>query len=849
MRTLLQDIRYALRQLVKTPGFTVTAVLTLALGIGANSAIFTLIDAVLMKSLPVSHPEALVRLGDRFDCCVQAGTREGDDYSIFSSKDYENLSRNVPEFESVAAMQAGSGFGSITARHPSGDNVAHPSRGEFVSGNYFQTLGLQPLAGRLLRPADDVKGAPMVAVLSHQAWQRDYQSDMSVVGSTFYLNTYPVTILGITPASFYGDSMRETTPDFYVPLAIEPVLGADFSNKTVDWLYIMGRARAGVSQAALQAKVSTVIHQSFEEKPWFQDEEGKKALAKSHVVLTSGAMGHAALQRDAKDVLYMLLSIAGLVLLIACANIANLVLVRGLARRAEISIRMAMGAERGRVMRQMLTESLVLSSIGGLTGVGVAYAGVKLLLRLMAAGHQTLPVSPSPSLLALGFSFAVSLLTGVIFGLAPAWITSKADPADALRGSNRSTGGSSSWLQRSLVVFQAALSLVLLVGAGLLMKSFTKLAHQNFGIETAHRVVVHMSPQNAGYKEEQLAPFYQQVRDSMRSIPGVQGASVALYSPLEGDSWGDGVTIQGHPKPGPRDNTGAYWGRVDSQFFGILGIHMLRGRGILDSDTANSTGVAVVNQAFVKRFFKNGEDPMGKHFGTHDMKSTGDYEIVGITPDVKYVSVREEPTPMFFLPLLQRSHTSSPEEVKLDQFSLYASAIILDTRGSIEGLEGRVRDALGRINPNLTVMTFQTYEDQIAGQTGKEKILGSLTLVFALLALVLASIGLYGVTSYMVARRTQEIGVRMALGADRNAVVSMVLRSAISQAGIGLLVGLPAALLCVRLIKSQMYQVQQFDPTVICIAVAALGAAACLAGWLPARRAASIDPMKALRTE
>lgn len=849
MNRLLQDVTFALRQLRKAPGFTITAVLTLALGIGANSAIFTLVHAILLQNLPVREPGMLVRVGDRDDCCVNGGIPDNDDYALFAYDLYLHLRDNTPEFEQLAAMQAGFDNGSLTVRREGYDTLSKPTSGELVTGNFFQTLGLKPQVGRLLSPSDDAENATPVAVMSYQLWQREYGLDPSVVGSTFLLNTHPVTVVGIAPPAFYGDRMTGSPANFYIPISMEPMLasGSLLHRHDSNWLYILGRVKPGVALVPLQEKMNASLRQWLSELPLYQTEDGKKALARTHLTLTPGGIGIANMQQEYSKGLHLLMWISGLVLLIACANIANLVLVRGMARRAETSIRIALGAQRKRLIRQMLTESVVLACLGGVAGLAVAYGGTRMLLSLAFPDSQYLPIHASPSPAVLAFAFGISLLTGLIFGIAPAWITSHADPAEALRGSNRSTKDRSSLLQRSLIVFQAALSLVLLVGAGLLSKSLNRLEHQDFGLETTNRIVVHVSPENAGYKPEQLQTLYDQMEQRFQALPGVEHVGLSLYTPLEGDNWGDMVSIQGRPEPRMSDQVGASWVRVSPDFFATVGQHILRGRGITAQDTATSQGVAVVNEAFVKKFFKPGEEPLGVHFGALGVRTSGDFEIVGVVSNAKYNDVRAPWKVMFFRPLLQRSQTmpDSTGEIR----SLYIRAITLQTKGTVDGLETQVRQTLAGINPNLTVVSYETFDKQIEGQFNQERMIARLTVMFGLLALALASVGLYGVTAYTVARRTSEIGIRMALGAGRGKVVSMVLCEAMLQAGIGLAIGLPVAWMCARFVQAQLYGVGGHDFVVLGTAILALVCSACAAGLIPARRAASTDPVQALRTE
>jgi len=847
MSQLFRDIKFALRQLRKAPGFTLTAVLTLALGIGANASIFTLVHAVLLQNLPVAEPDRLVRVGDRDDCCVNGGIPDNDDYSIFAYDLYVQLRDDTPEFEQLAAMQAGSGAGSVTSRREAGDTAAVSSRGEYVSGNYFETLGVRPFAGRLVSPSDDAPNAPLVATISYQAWQRDFAGDPSVVGSTFVLNAHPVTINGITPPGFYGDRMTDAPPDFYIPMSMEPVLDSSplLHRRNLNWVYILGRIKPGVQLLPLQQKMSAAVRQYLSEVPAYQQADAKKDLEASHVNLVPGGPGIERARQNYRTGLYLLMAISLLVLLIACANIANLVLVRGLARRSETSIRMALGAQRGVIIRQMLTESLVLSCIGGLAGLAVAYGGTRVLLALAFPHATSLPIQASPSPIVLGFAFALSLLTGLIFGVAPAWMTSHSEPAEALRGSNRSTKDSSSLLQRSLVVLQAALSLVLLVAAGLLTKSLDRLEHQDFGVERANRLVIHIAPYNAGYQPGQLQALYDQILERFHALAGVEHVSLSLYTPLEGNNWGEGVFIEGRPMPGVHDHIGASWVRVSPEFLDLIGQRLLRGRGITAQDTATAPGVAVVNQAFVKRFFPNGEEPIGKHFGLDGMQSSHEIEIVGVAMDVKYNNVREPTRPMYFRPLLQVAPISDGPSTS----SLYAGAIMLQMKGPVEGFESQVRRTLASINPNLTPVDFTTFDAQIDGQFGQERLVARLTLIFGILALVLASVGLYGVTAYVVARRTAEIGIRMALGASRERVVQGILREAMVQTAIGLAVGLPVVLLSVRFVKDQLYNVGGYDAGVLSLSLLVLIASSAVASLIPAMRAASIDPVKALRTE
>ncbi len=845
----MQDIVVAFRQFSKSPGYAITVVLTLALGIGANTAIFTLVHAVLMKSLPVADPKTLYRVGDLDDCCVNGGfENDNGDFDLYSFELYKHLQETTPEFERLAAMQ--SGGNRMTTRR--GSEPAKTQRTQYVSGNFFTTFGIGSFAGRVLTDDDDRAGAAPVAVMSYEAWQSDYGSDLRVVGQTFYMQGQPVTIVGIAPPGFFGDRISSGPPALWVPLSAEPVIEGKTSILHVpesNWLYVVGRLKPGVSVEALQGKMSASLRQWLSTQPGYTRNGGDTIIPKQHVVIVPGGAGIQNLQRETGKGLYLLMTISGLVLLVACANVANLLLARGATRKMETSVRMALGAARSRLIRQMLTESVLLAFMGGLAGLVVAYAGTRMILALAFPDATHLLIASSPSLPVLGFAFLLSLLTGVVFGIVPAWITSHSDPAEALRGGNRSTRDRSSLPQRSLIVFQAALSLVLLVGAGLLTKSLRNVEHQDFGLQTANRYVMHLDPAGAGYTEEKLPALYQQLEQQFGGLPGVQSVGLALYSTLEGDNWGEGVFIDGRPQPGPNAHNGSSWDRVSPRFFETVGQPVIRGRGFTESDTASSQKVAVVNQAFVRKFFPK-EDPMGRHFGVFNQKYSSSFEIVGIVADAKYNNPRQEVRSMYFRPLTQEmSGLTEANESMAEGRSMFINSVTLHFQRSPQNLDATVRRTLANINPNLTVIDLHTLNDQVADNFTQERLIARLTMLFGLLALVLASVGLYGITSYQVARRTSEIGLRMALGADRGSVVRMVMRGAFFQAGLGLVIGIPVALIGARYMADQLYKVGSYDPASLGIAMAVLLASAAVAGFIPARRASRIEPMQALRTE
>jgi len=849
LNTFPQDLRYALRQLRKSPGFTLTAVITLALGIGANAAIFTLVQGILLRSLPVADPSQLYRIGDTDDCCVNGGfVGENGDFDIFSYDLYLHLKHEAPEFQQLAAVEAGQWQWSVRR----GNALPKEMGAEFVTGNYFSTLGLGAYAGRVFSEADDQPSSAPVVVLSYRTWETEFAADPAIVGSTIYIQARPFNVIGIAPRGFFGDRVTDRPAAFWMPVQDEPYVRGDSTilhHMDSNWLYPIGRIKPGTNIGVLQTKLSVALRQWLSTRPVYTDNGGSMIIPKQHVVIVPGGGGIQSMQQETGTGLKMLMILSSVVLLIACANIANLLLARATARRADIAVRMALGASRRAIIRQIITESVLLSCIGGLAGLGVAYAGSRTILALAFPDARNLPIEASPSLTVLGFAFLVSLVTGILFGLAPAWLSSHAQPAEALRGANRSTRDRSSLPQKALVVFQAALSLVLLAGAILMTKSLNNLEHQDFGIATTHRYVLHLDPAGAGYTNDRLPALYREIEDRFSSLPGIANIGLALYSPLEGNNWGECVIQQGHPAPGPNDNCGSTWDRVSTHFLSSIGVPMVRGRDFSDQDTTTSQFVAVVNETFVKRFFPN-EDPVGKHFGIDDVKYSGSFEIVGVFRDFKMNNPRDPSRPVYLRPLSQRfTGYKEPPIVGGETQSMFIDSIIVSFKAPQQDADALIRRTLGSIDPNLTLVDLRSLDAQVAGNFNQERLIARLTSLFGLLALILASVGLYGVMSYFVVRRTSEIGIRMALGATRSSVVRIVLRGVLVQIVLGLVLGIPAALLAGHLMASQLYGVKAYDPLALAGATVVLAICAAFAGFIPARRAASIEPMQALRTE
>jgi predicted permease len=635
LETLMQDIRHALRRLRNAPAFTITTVLTLALGIGTTTSIFTLVYAVLLKSLAVANPDQLYRVGKESRCCYWGGYSQEKEFSLVSYDLYKYLRDNTKGFAELAAFEAASpDFG---IRRASNTDPAQSYPGEFVSGNYFNTFALKAYTGRLLTPSDDRPNAPPVAVMSYRLWQHRYGSDPSAIGSVFDIDQKPFTVVGITPPGFFGDRLRNNPPDFFLPLNTESFVDANSDLNKVDthWLYLIGRIRPGANPVAIEAEMRVELKQWLRSH-WADMSAGDRArFPEQTLFLRPGGSGITSLRENYEHWLQILMMVSGFVLLIACANIANLMLVRGLERRQQTSLSMALGAQVGRVVRQALTESILLSLLGGAAGLGVAFAGTRLILRFAfprVGDMAGIPINPSPSIPVLLFAFGVSLITGVVFGMGPAWMATRVDPIEALRGASRTTIGTGSLPRKALVVLQAALSLVLLSASGLLAAALHNLESQDFGFDQNRRTVAMASPQLAGYRPDQLTPLYRRIHDSLSGIVGVSPVALCTYSPLSGNAWGSAVWIDGHPPPGPNDNNFALRDRVTAGYFEAIGNPIIRGREISEQDTATSRHVAVINEAFARKYFKN-EDPIGKHFGRDGIGSERQYEIVGIAQD------------------------------------------------------------------------------------------------------------------------------------------------------------------------------------------------------------------------
>ena len=850
MQNALGNIRYAFRQFRHSPVFTAAAVLTLALGIGGTTAIFSLMDTVMLRSLPVADPGRLYRIGDGNECCVEGGPQ--DPWGMFSFPLYERLTANLPEFEEITAFKAG---GSRMSVRRESERIGRPLRTEYVTGSYFSTFGIRSFGGRLLSQSDDQPSASPVAVLSHHVWQSDYGSDPSIVGSTFVIENHPFTIVGISPPGFFGETLRGDPPDVWIPLQQEPLIRGDTSllhQAPGAWLRVIGRLRPGATTDGISARLTGIL------RVWMVSDSGypanwmdevKHSLPKAVIRVVPAGSGVGEMKEDFGRSLQILLTVCGVVLLIACANVANLLLARAASRRSQTAVRMALGASPRQIISLALTESILLAVLGGIAGLAVAVGALRLLLALAFHSATFLPISTAPSMAVLAFAFGLSLITGIVFGAAPAWFATRTHPVEALRGAGRSTHETTSFMRKALLVVQATLSVILVAGATMLARSLGNLEHQDFGFKTEHRVMVSLNSPPSTYAPARLNALYHQIEDRLKGLPGVEQEGLALYNPLT-DNWGELILVEGHPAPKFDEQSGSSWDRVSPGYFQAVGQPILRGRGFTYADNETTTPVAVVNEAFVRRFFSH-EDPLEKHFGMDLPELAGTFRIIGVIRDAKYAGwgLYRPAMPMFFVPLAQFINYKDSMMLRIETQSHFIGGIALLTHSAPGAVESELSRALADIDPNLTLIRVQTMQQQIDMVFSQERAVAGLAGLFGIVALLLAAVGLYGVTAYSVAQRTNEIGVRMALGADRAKVIQLVLSGAFRRVAIGLLLGVPLAIGAGRLIAAQLYGVSMWDPLALSIAILSLATCAFIASIIPALRAAAISPMNALRME
>jgi predicted permease len=854
MNLLIASIHYAARQFRASRVFTAVAVLTLALGIGGTTAIFTLIDAVMFRSLPVSDPARLYRVGDGDDTIAQG--RHGR-WGFFSFPLYERLKAGTPEFEDITAFGLGN---QLSVRRQGTADAARPLWAAYVTGTYFSTLGVAAFSGRMFAADDERPSAPPVAVLSHQAWQGVYGADPSVVGSTFVVEGHPFTVIGVAAPGFFGETVRAYPPDIWIPLQQEPMIaggGSLLHQSTASWLAVIGRLRRDASTAGMDPRLSEILRQWIQDagypSHWMPDII--RALPNQTIrVVPAGAgigFGGLAVKEQYGPSLQILLAICGLVLVIACANVANLLLARAVARRAQTAVRLAIGATRRQIVAEALAESVLLAVAGGLAGLPVAAGVTRLLVALAFQNSSFVPIATTPSLVVLALAAGLSLVTGIVFGAAPAWFSTRTNPIDALRGSGRSTGHHSSGAHTALLIVQATLSVVVVAGSTMLGRSLANLEHQDFGYRVQGRVLAGLNRLPATYTIERLSSLYRDIEQRLAGLPGVRGAGLALYNPLAAlGSGNETILVAGHP-PNTSTESVASWDRVSADYLQNLGVTLVRGRLFTAADNETTAPVAVVNEAFVKRFFRSDEDPLDQYFGVERPENAGTFRIVGIVRDAKFArsGLNRPARPMFFVPLAQRVDYKTDYRRMIERLSHSIQGIMLVTDSPPGDLEALLRTTLAEADPNLTITYVRTMQQLIDFSFDRERSVASLAELFGIVALVLAAVGVYGVTACMVAQQTNEIGIRMALGADRVMVIQLVLRQTFQSVAAGLVVGLPLAAGAARLMAAPLYGVSFWDPFALTVAAGSLTVCAFFAAIIPAVRAAAISPMSALRME
>ena len=834
---MLQDIHYGIRMLLKRPGFTLVAVLSLALGIGANTAIFSLVDALMIKTLPVEQPEQLVLFGNAQSMGRTGGFPDGST-DLYSYPFYRQVQQRNDVFSGVASLLSipWNVHGFVNA-NGAGSEIEQLDV-QLVSGSYFPVLGVNAGLGRVLTEADDqTPGAHPVAVVSYAWWQQRLGADPTAVGKTITIDNVAYTIVGVAPREFFGTTVG-SAPDLWIPLAMEkqmPPAHWDSRDKEDDQdLFIIARLKPGVSTSQASTAINLLFTQSLQARAGAQPTALRlKQMQAAHVELTPVSRGLSSLREQFSLSLRVLMGVVALVLLIASANVANLLLANGAARSREFAVRLAVGAGRLRLARQLFTESALLALLGGAIGVMLSWWGSRLLLLMASDGPDAVPVNVTPNLRVLGFTIGVSAVCAIVFGTAPALRASRVEPNTSLKG-GKTLNALRNPLGKAFVVAQVSLSLLLLVGAGLFVRTLVKLQHIPSGFKQENAMLFMIDTSATGYTgdDPKLPALLGEVEDKVKQVPGVQAASFAFIIFNQGFWTGAAYTREDNIPEG--QNRSLRNNIVGTDFFAAMGLPIVQGRGFGPQDTKSSQKVAVVSESMAQKFFPTGS-PVGKHFGIRGPESTEQIEVIGVVKDAKYGSLKETFRPMAFYPYAQVPDVLGNLVVR---FSGPASAVV-----------PQVRQTIKQINRNLPIDDVVSLSDHIGRSLVQQKLIARLASFFGLLALLLACVGLYGVMSYGVARRTNEIGIRMALGAQGRSVLWLVLREALLLVGIGLVVGVLASLALTKTAASLLYELKPNDPLTIAMATLVLMVVALLAGYLPARRAARVDPMVALRDE
>lgn len=828
----LQELRYAVRSIRKSPLFTTIAVLSLALGIGANTAIFTLVDQLILQVLPVRHPEELVLLTARG---MHYGSNTGG--NALSYPMYQDIRDRNQVFSGMFARY-------LMDLSLSFEGRTELVTGELVSGNYFPVLGVGAAAGRVFTASDDLyQGGHPLAVLSYGFWKTRFAGDRGVIGKRVLINGYPFTVVGVSQPGFDGVEPG-FAPQIRVPMMMKNVLtnGPWYSlnDRRGRFLQAFGRLKPGITLAAAKAGLQPLFHQilNFEvQQAAFAhaSSETKQGFLKMWMDVLPAAKGRSYLRQQFSSPLLALMGMVGLVLLIACSNVANLLIARATARRKEIAVRLAIGAGRGRLIAQLLQEGLLLSLAGGAIGLGLAVVLDKALVRLLPTGDVNLNIASTPDGRALLFTLGISVLTALIFGLVPALQATRPDLAGTLKDqAGAVVGGTAVGLRKGLVVAQVALSLLLLIGAGLFVESLRNLRGVNPGFDTGHLVTFSVNPMLNKYTPERGLDYYRRLLDRLRGMPGTQSAALAVMPLLDGDEWDSSIKVEGYTAE--HGSAQPHMQFVTTGYFETLRVPVLLGRDFTPRDVKGAAKVGIVNEKFAKKYFE-GRSPIGRHVGMGaDPGTRTDIEIVGVVRDTKYEDMRKEVPYELYLPSVQQNFV----------IGMYA---YVRTTGDPSNGFGELRQAVRELDPNVPIVAMRTLEEQVDKSLVTERLLASLSTVFGLLATLLAAVGLYGVMAYMVARRTREIGIRMALGASRGTVVWLVMREVLVLCAAGVAIGAPAAWALTRLVSTQLFGIRPTDPVTMVLAATGIAVVAAISGYFPARRATAIDPMRALRWE
>jgi predicted permease len=838
---LRQDFVYGARLLAKSPGFTTVAVLSLALGIGANTAIFSLIDTVLLKLLPVKDPQQLVALTDPTSSGVSIGTSTGE-RDILSTREFEALRDRTQSFSGMLATQSQMGRNNASIDGKAGEEL----RTRLVSGGYFTVLGATTAIGRAFTAADERgPGSAPYAFISYEFWQRRFGGSPSVLDSHVRIAKADLTIIGVAQPHFLGENVGEA-PDLWIPLDMQPQVmpgrtwleddPAHIAEKVM-WLHVIGRLKPGVSRKQAQANVDVVFKQVVAEE-FSKLSQSQPDILKQNLVLHDAGAGVSSLRGNMADPLYVLMAVVALVLVIACANVANLLLARATARQKEMGVRLALGAGRARIIRQFLTESLMLSVAGGLLGSLLAVYGVQLLVALVGDRPGSVALDARPDLRVLFFTIGVSLLTGLVFGLAPAWRSARVNVSSTLKETGRGMTGSSAKIGagKILAIGQIALSVMLLIGAGWFIRTLRNLENVDLGYPRDRLAMVRVDFLSGGYSGKRLPIAYNEVRDRLARIPGVLGVTYSENGLFSGTESGDRISVEGY-KAQKKQDLSARFDQAGPGYFATVGIPILLGRDIGPQDMESAESVCVVNEAFAKFYFGT-QNPIGKHVTDEFPDTRKTFTIVGVARDARDHSLRREIFRRFYLSALQPLGGFAP-----------SMNYEIRTFGEPDAVIQAVRKAILAYDPAIPIGRAQPFVAMLDDNMRQERIIAQLSTVFGGVALLLAAIGLYGVLSYAVAQRTNEIGIRMALGAERGTVVRMVLREVAVLIAIGLATGVPASLACARLIESKLFGLKPADPVTLSAAVGIMIAVAIASGYLPARRASRVDPLIALRYE